>query len=53
MVDLRTCKHGSFGIRIHDGHVCRHNHNRLETDEDIVAVLTENEALARQQMKKL
>lgn len=42
---------GSFGTRIHDGHVYRHN--RLDTDEDIVAILTENEALAHQQMNNM
>lgn len=44
---------GSFETRVHDGHVARYALNRLGTDEDIVAVLTENEALARQQMKNM
>lgn len=41
---------GSLGTRTHDGHVFRKN--LLPDDDDIVAILTENEALARQQMQK-
>ena len=30
---------GSFGTRIHDGHVCRNPEKRLEADHDIVEIL--------------